>query len=170
MSHPHSGASIGVANRAERDGFDPAISPDLYAGVLTRRSIAFLLDAAAIAALTLIGWALVIALGVITFGLFWLLLWLVFPAVALAYTGFSLGGPHSATPGMRAMGIEMRQRDGGPMFALLAMAHALIFWVSVAALTPLILLVGLFNARKKLAHDFLLGTVVINAHAMRPLR
>jgi uncharacterized RDD family membrane protein YckC len=40
--------------------------------------------------------------------------------------------------------------------------HALLFWVTVSVFTPLILLVGFFNERRRLLHDILLGTVVIN--------
>jgi len=40
--------------------------------------------------------------------------------------------------------------------------HAIAFWVTTSALTPLVLLVGLLNERRRLVHDFLLGTVVIN--------
>ena len=46
---------------------------------------------------------------------------------------------------MRMAGIEMRTWNGAPMFPLLAVMHALIFWFSVGLLTPLILLVGLFT-------------------------
>jgi uncharacterized RDD family membrane protein YckC len=37
-----------------------------------------------------------------------------------------------------------------------------VFWITVSALTPFILLVCFFNSRKRLLHDFLVGTVVIN--------
>jgi len=37
-----------------------------------------------------------------------------------------------------------------------------LYWVSVSALTPLILLVCFFNHRRRLLHDIVLGTVVIN--------
>jgi uncharacterized RDD family membrane protein YckC len=30
-------------------------------------------------------------------------------------------------------------------------------------LTPLVLLIGLFNGRRRLLHDFILGTIVINS-------
>jgi len=40
--------------------------------------------------------------------------------------------------------------------------HAVGFWVSTSALTPLVLLVGLCNERRRLLHDIVLGTVVIN--------
>ena len=41
--------------------------------------------------------------------------------------------------------------------------HAVLFWVSISFLTPLVLLVGLFNGRRRLLHDIVLGTVVINS-------
>jgi uncharacterized RDD family membrane protein YckC len=40
-----------------------------------------------------------------------------------------------------------------------------VFWVTVSALTPFILLVCFFNARRRLLHDFLVGTVVVNNSA-----
>ena len=39
----------------------------------------------------------------------------------------------------------------------------MLFWVSISFLTPLVLLVGLFNGRRRLLHDIILGTVVINS-------
>jgi uncharacterized RDD family membrane protein YckC len=81
---------------------------------------------------------------------------------ALFYYGTTLGGPASATIGMRAMEIEMRTWYGASSYFLLGAVHAIVYWVSVSVLTPLILVVGLFNARGRLLHDFLVGTVVIN--------
>jgi uncharacterized RDD family membrane protein YckC len=63
---------------------------------------------------------------------------------------------------MRAMEIEMRTWYGASSYFLLGAVHAIVYWVSVSVLTPLILVVGLFNARGRLLHDFLVGTVVIN--------
>jgi uncharacterized RDD family membrane protein YckC len=40
--------------------------------------------------------------------------------------------------------------------------HAVVFWLTTSFLTPLILLVGVFNDRKRLLHDMVVGTVVIN--------
>ncbi len=45
---------------------------------------------------------------------------------------------------------------------MLGAVHAVVFWVSVSVLTPFVLLVGLFNDRRRLLHDMLIGTVVIN--------
>jgi len=41
--------------------------------------------------------------------------------------------------------------------------HAVLFWISVSMLTPLVLLLGLFNGRRRLLHDLILGTIVINS-------
>ena len=41
--------------------------------------------------------------------------------------------------------------------------HAVLFWISVSMLSPLVLLIGLFNARRRLLHDIILGTVVIDS-------
>jgi uncharacterized RDD family membrane protein YckC len=35
--------------------------------------------------------------------------------------------------------------------------------MSVSFLTPLVLLVGLFNGRRRLLHDIILGTIIINS-------
>jgi len=37
-----------------------------------------------------------------------------------------------------------------------------VFWFTISLLTPFILLVCFFNDRRRLLHDILLGTVVIN--------
>jgi len=140
----------------------PDKQPELFDGVLGQRFIAFLLDAVIILSMTFVGWLVLAVLGVLTFGLAWLLLGLVFPVVALGYTGLTLGGPGSATIGMRMVGVEMRTWYGAPMYFVLAVVHAVLFWVSISVLTPFILLVGLFNDRRRLLHDFLIGTVVIN--------
>lgn len=140
----------------------PDAQPELFAGVLGRRFIAFLVDAALILSMTFVGWLVLVVLGILTFGLAWLLIGLVFPVVALGYVGLTLGGPASATIGMRMLGLQMRTWYGAPMYFLLAVVHAVLFWVSISILTPFILLVGLFNDRCRLLHDFVIGTVVIN--------
>ena len=65
--------------------------------------------------------------GVVTLGLGWALFWLVSPASvvwALVYYGASLGGPHSATIGMRVMDLELRTWYGAPGYFVLGAMHA----------------------------------------------
>lgn len=154
-----------AAGAAQEHAYDPATMPQLFSGVLTRRLFAFFIDAFVIIVLTMIGFVVVALLGIITFGLTWLLFGLVFPVVALCYSAFSLGGQYSATIGMRIMGLQMRTWQGAPMYPVLAAIHALFFWASISVLTPFILLVALFDARRRLLHDMFLGTVVINSEA-----
>ena len=146
--------------------YDPAVSPELFDGVLARRIVAFIIDVIIIAIPLIAASAFILVFGLFTFGLGWALFWLLSPASviwALAYYGMTLGGPASATIGMRAMEIEMRTWYGAPAYFLLGTVRAVVFWVSVSVLTPFILLIGFFNPRRRLLHDMLVGTVLINS-------
>ena len=70
---------------------------------------------------------------------------------------------------MRVMDLELRTWYGAPGYFVLGAAHAVLFYVLISVLSPLILLVGLFNARRRLAHDVVLGTVVINNSIRQPV-
>jgi uncharacterized RDD family membrane protein YckC len=110
----------------------------------------------------------IFVVGIVTFGLGFLFYGLLWPAMviwALAYYGLTFGSPASATIGMRVMDIEMRTWYGAPAYFVLGAVHAVMFWLAVSMLTPLVLLVCLFNERRRLLHDILVGTVVINNQA-----
>ena len=157
---------------AQPHAFDPWMQPELFRGVLTRRLFAFLIDLVVLSIPVILACMFIAVFGVVTLGLGWALFWLVSPASviwALIYYGASLGGPHSATLGMRVMDLQMRTWYGAPSYFVLGAAHAVLFWVSVSFLTPLILLVGLFNGRRRLLHDMILGTVVINSSVPAPV-
>ncbi|HEV7877254.1 RDD family protein [Bradyrhizobium sp.] len=148
--------------------FDPWLYPELFRGVLTRRVFAFLIDLVVLSIPVVLACMFIAVFGVVTLGLGWSLFWLVSPASviwAIVYYGASFGGPHSATLGMRVMDLQLRTWTGAPGYFVLGAAHAVLFWVSVSFFTPLILLVGLFNGRRRLLHDMILGTVVINSSA-----
>ncbi len=146
--------------------FDPWTQPELFRGVLTRRVFAFLIDLVVLSIPVILACMFIAVFGLVTLGLGWVLFWLVSPASviwALIYYGASLGGPHSATLGMRVMDLELRTWYGAPGYFVLGAMHAVLFWISVSMLTPLVLLIGLFNGRRRLLHDIILGTVVINS-------
>ena len=152
--------------------FDPYSEPELFRGVLTRRVIAFLIDVIVLSVPVILAIIFIAVFGVVTLGLGWALFWLVSPASiiwAIVYYGTTIGGPHSATLGMRVMDLELRTWYGAPGYFVLGAAHAVLFYVSISVLSPLILLVGLFNARRRLAHDIVLGTVVINNSVRAPI-
>src|SRR5256884_2320075 len=167
---------IGVSIELKPHAYDPFTNPELFDGVLSRRVVAFLIDLIIITIPVLLAGIFIFVFGLITLGLGWALYWLLSPAAviwALVYYGVTLGGPASATIGMRVMEIEMRTWYGAPLYFLLGAVHAFVFWITVSALTPLILLVCLFNDRRRLLHDMIVGTVVINnevrANALRVL-
>ena len=152
--------------------FDPWTQPELFRGVLTRRVFAFLIDLVVISVPIILGYVFIAVFGLITVGLGWALFWLAWPASviwAVIYYGASLGGPHSATLGMRVLDLELRTWYGAPGYFVLGATHAVLFWVSVSVLSPLVLLVGLFNGRRRLLHDIILGTVVINSSIRNPV-
>jgi uncharacterized RDD family membrane protein YckC len=152
--------------------FDPWSQPELFRGVLTRRVFAFLIDLVVLSIPVILACVFIAVFGVVTLGLGWALFWLVSPASviwALVYYGSSLGGPHSATLGMRVMDLELRTWYGAPGYFVLGAAHALLFWASVSFLTPLVVVVGLFNGRRRLLHDIVLGTVIINSSVRVPV-
>jgi len=152
--------------------FDPYAEPDLFRNVLMRRVIAFIIDVIILAIPVVLAVLFIAVFGLLTLGLVWALFWLVSPASiiwAVVYYGTTLGGPHSATLGMRVMDLELRTWYGAPGYFVLGAAHAVLFYVSISVLTPLILLIGLFNARRRLAHDIVLGTVVINNAIRSPV-
>lgn len=134
-----------------------------YEGVRTRRIIAFLVDYLIVGLLVILFAVVVLLLGLLTFGLGWMLFSILVPAVALVYIWTTLGGPAQATVGMRLMGIRLERLDGRPVDGMLAVVHSVLFWAANALLTPLILLVTLFSDRKRTLHDLLLGTVVARA-------
>jgi uncharacterized RDD family membrane protein YckC len=152
---------IGQSFADQPHAFDPVTQPALFAGVIGKRTIAFIIDAVIIAILTVIAYIVVALLGVVTLGLAWLLFGLVFPAVGLGYNAITVGGPKSATIGQRMMGLEVRMWFGGKVSPLIAAFHALLFWFSLVIFCP-ILLWAFFDSRKRCLHDILAGVVVIN--------
>jgi uncharacterized RDD family membrane protein YckC len=179
MSYSASGNSSGWSQGSNQAGgpnyrhaFDPYLEPELFRSVLTRRVIAFIIDLFILAVPIALAVIFIAVFGLVTLGLGWALFWLVSPASivwALVYYGASLGGPHSATIGMRLMDLEMRTWYGAPCYFLLGAIHPVLYWISVTMLSPFVLLIGPFNSRRRLLHDFLLGTVVINNSVRAPV-
>ena len=135
--------------------YDPAANPELFEGVLARRLLAFIIDVVIISMPVLFATIFVFIFGLVTFGLGWALFWLLSPGAvvwAILYYGMTFGSAASATIGMRVMDLEMRTWYGAPVYFVLGAVHAIVFWITVS----------LFNDRRRLLHDMLVGTVVIN--------
>jgi uncharacterized RDD family membrane protein YckC len=159
---------LGVSIEVKPHAYDPAANPELFEGVLARRCIAFVIDVIIIAIPVLLAALFIVIFGVVTLGLGWLLFWLFWPATviwAIVYYGLTFGSAASATIGMRVMELEMRTWYGAPAYFVLGAVHAIVYWLTVSYLTPLILLVAFFNDRRRCLHDMLVGTIVINSPA-----
>ncbi len=159
---------IGVSFEVKPHAYDPATSPELFDGVLARRILAFIIDLIILAIPIVLLSMFIFVIGVVTLGFGFVLYALLSPIMvlwALFYYGITLGSPRSATLGMRVMDLEMRTWYGAPAYFVLGAVHAIVFWITVSVLTPFVLLVCLFNDRRRCLHDILVGTIVINNEA-----
>ncbi len=131
----------------------------LLSGVRTRRIFAYLIDIALVFLIQALGFFVMFLLAIPTFGL----IAFAFPAlaatplIATLYSGLTLGGPRQSTLGQRAMGLVMVRHDGQPVDFLFGACHALLFYVSITLLSPLVLIVSLIDGQKRLLHDIVLG-------------
>ncbi len=131
-----------------------------FDNVRTRRVMAVLVDWAIVVALCIPVAIVIFFLGVATLGLGFALYGVMFPVMALLYSGFTMGGPSQATIGMRMMDLHVERIDGKPVDFLTAAAHTFLFWAANVLLTPFILLVTLFTDGKRAVHDLLTESVV----------
>jgi uncharacterized RDD family membrane protein YckC len=142
-----------------------AFNDRAYDGVLSRRIFAFLIDYVVMGIVILVLGFVIGILGVLTFGLAWLLYAILVPIVVIPYVALTLGGRDQATPGMKAMDLKIIKDDGTKIDWLIATVHLVLFWVFNTILTPFILLLALFTGRKRALHDILLGTSMQRASA-----
>ena len=133
------------------------VRADALAGVRSRRILAVCFDLVIVSVLVALLWiaSVVLTLG---FALFFLPpLW---PIVAFFYNGLSVSGPKMATPGMRAMDLEMRMHDSGARVPFInAAVQAVLFYVSW--FFPPVFLVSLVDTEKRCLHDILAGVVIV---------
>ena len=134
-----------------------AMRADALAGVRTRRILAVCFDFVLVSLLVAALWivSIVLTLG---FALFFLPpLW---PIVAFFYNGLTVSGFRMATPGMRAMDLEMRMNDTGARVPFVnAAVQAVLFYVSWCF--PPIFLVSFIDAEKRCLHDIIAGVVIV---------
>ena len=131
----------------------PAVA---FAGVRTRRILAFTADFVLVSILAVM---LFIGLFVVTLGLSALILPPLWPFVAFFYNGLTVSGRGMGTPGMRLFDLEMRQVDGAPVGFLVAGVHAAMLYASW--LFPPVFLVSLFTPDKRCLHDVFAGVIVV---------
>lgn len=151
-------AESGGRSREERLG----MTPEAFADILSARIFAFVIDLAILGVIILAVLFLSLLVGIISFGLLWpgpTLVWV----VVLAYFTLSKGGPTSATPGMRLMRIQMRTMEGFNPGYLVAFLHTVLYFLSYSFI--FVLLLPLFNVRRRCLHDLLCGTIYLRSFA-----
>jgi uncharacterized RDD family membrane protein YckC len=130
---------------------------DALAGVRTRRIVAVCIDFVLVSLLVAALWIVSI---VLTLGLALFFLPPLFPFVAFFYNGLTVSGSKMATPGMRALDLEMRMDDTGARVPFVnAAVQAVLFYVSWCF--PPIFLVSLVDAEKRCLHDIIAGVVIV---------
>lgn len=134
----------------------------LYDGILWRRVGAYFIDAVLIVGINIALHIALLFMGLLTFGLAWLLLGPVTClTVALAYGTLFMGGGAGATPGMRLFEIEARGLQGAHPDYFQAFLMTALFYATVPVTSFLILIVAFFTEHNRTAHDLLSGITVI---------
>jgi uncharacterized RDD family membrane protein YckC len=140
----------------------------LTTGVRTRRCLGWLIDLTLVVLIVWTAWWTLALLGILTFGLGWMLMGLL-PLIPFAYHTLFLTGTLSATPGQRLFGLIVRRdADLGPPAFPQAIVSTLVFYVTLAT-SGLLLLVALFTEHKRTLHDIVSGLVVVRTSAWRQM-
>jgi len=138
---------------------DPDLDSRFYDGVPTSRLIAWVIDGVVTFVLTLLLALVSFGLGFFIFPFMWLVLGFFYRSASIAAM--------SATPGMRLVGIEFRDRDGRRFTAGLALAHTAIFtFASGVMLLQLVSIMMIVGTRyQQSLQDMILGSTAINRPA-----
>ncbi len=138
---------------------DPVLDAQFYAGVPFKRLIAWIIDAVIVGAL----WMAVVigTLGTFAFFMFFGLL-----IVNFVYRAFMVDR-YSATLGMMAVGIELRNGRGDRLDRTQAIWHVTLFLGLMVFffINVISMIVMLVNERGQGLHDMALGTTAINRPA-----
>ncbi len=130
--------------------------------VRTARILALLIDASLIVMLMMASAAVILILGLLTFGIGWLLYLVLWPAVALLYYFFTLG-VNGRTIGMSLFSIQLRDADGGQIHPIIGVLHPVLFYISLSIFPLFIIsaILSLVDDRKRMLHDIVLRVVMV---------
>ena len=137
---------------------DPLDDPDLYDGVMWRRAGAYVVDLMAILVLMFVAWFILGLMTVLSFGLLMPIKVITLALLPTAYHTFFIGSS-AATPGMRFFDVELRTWTGGKPDYIQAFLQTVLFYTTVSLTSFLVLIVALFNDRRRTLHDLMAGTV-----------
>ncbi len=138
---------------------DPENQAEFYADVPMKRALAWIFDTILIAILTMLVVPFTFFAALFFLPVLYLTISILYRVVALARM--------SATPGMRLMAIEFRDRTGAKFDPGTAFLHTLGYTLTISTLLPQLLSAALMltTARRQGLTDLVLGTVAINRPA-----
>lgn len=143
---------------------DPIAHYELYRAVAIKRVIAYLIDLLCIGFFLTVAALVLFVINFLTLFLLHPFLLMVYALIPFCYHTFLLGGPSHATLGMRLMGVEMKSLTIGSPDYIQAAVQTVLFYLSITIFSP-ILLWALFDSRRRMLHDILAGTYVVNKSA-----
>jgi uncharacterized RDD family membrane protein YckC len=138
---------------------DPAVHPEYYEDVPTKRLIAWIVDVMIISLITAV---------LTVFSLFTALFILpvLYATVSFLYRWVGLSR-HSATIGMRVVSLEMQRGDGARFDGTTAFMHTLGYFVSVAIFPAQLVSVALMlmSEKRQGLTDMVMNTAALNRSA-----
>jgi uncharacterized RDD family membrane protein YckC len=143
-------------------GPDPETQSEYYDGINIKRIIAYVIDVLICGAIVAIGSIVAGIVGLLSFGLLFGPLMAILGLVPFIYHTLLIGGDKGATFGMRFAGIKVYRLNGQRPEMLQAFIQTALFYLTVPTTSFLILVVCLFNVRRRCLHDILAGTLVLN--------
>jgi uncharacterized RDD family membrane protein YckC len=145
---------------------DPTTAPELFAGVLGRRVMAYIIDLALMIAFMAMLFVVGLILSIFTLGLGAVALPLIIPVVIVAYYTLTLGSPMRATVGMWMFDLVLTPTRGRPLDGWKILIHPVVFWVTIWIAWPVSLAIALFTPRREMVQDLVTGTLMVRRSPM----
>ena len=145
---------------------DPTTAPELFAGVLGRRVMAYIIDLALMIAFMAMLFVVGLILSIFPLGLGAVALPLIIPVVIVAYYTLTLGSPMRATVGMWMFDLVLTPTRGRPLDGWKILIHPVVFWVTVWIAWPVSLAIALFTPRREMVQDLVTGTLMVRRSPM----
>jgi uncharacterized RDD family membrane protein YckC len=135
---------------------DPLAQREFYEGIPSKRLFAWVLDIVVITAMSIVIIPFTAFTGLFFFPFLMFLIGFIYRVTTLA--------SGSATWGMRAFAMELRDRDDNPLDGSLALLHTLGYSLSFAIFPVQIVSIILMatSAKRQSLTDLVLGTVALN--------
>ena len=143
------------------DADEPPFGEAQFRGVTTRRFVAHMLDWFFLLFFIAMATLAIGTLAVLSFGLLAPPMMVATVLLPFLYFVVFTGGRFSATPGMRLVGIELRDISGMRPDWLQAGVRAFLYFVTWGMTGGLLFLWVVFNARGRALHDVLTSSVVV---------